>query len=417
MSAPDGLFAAKGQAQPVDQTSSAADIPTEPESDASNTTDADISPLPDLFGEPPKDEATEDPTRPDSNKVDGGEAEPPPAASLLTIVSQRSAARRRPGTPDTPDTPDTISPKAVTETDGDPPQDTDENDAAETGSHTINLPVPVQIQLPVATETPVADKSRWDRRKTALAACVAISIAGAVAILIAGPADEPADAAKDGPITTASRETLPTKVAVTATGSAPALASEIPNDAAANAPAIVPSTPKTIIDSVRIDEKGQAIMSGKAPPDAELIVLHNRQPLGTARANAGGVWTLSARVPTRTNRNKISVVPMRIDNSVMVTDLPAVPRPSRRPAIPSYYFAQIASLPSAADAGREAAKLAPRLTGIVSTEQISVRVATIENGRKVYRVAIGGFSTKAGATNVCEKVRATNTRCLVMRGF
>jgi hypothetical protein len=123
-------------------------------------------------------------------------------------------------------------------------------------------------------------------------------------------------------------------------------------------------------------------------------VLHNRQPLGTARSNAAGIWTFSARVPTRTNRNEISVVPMRIDNSVMVTDLPAGPRPGRRPSIPSYYFAQIASLPSAADAGREAAKLTAKLTGIIATHQISVRVATIENGRKVYRVAIGGSRQK-----------------------
>ncbi len=92
MSAHDNLFAAKGSAQPVNQTISADD----PAIDAQATTSADVSaektPLPDLFGEPANEETAGSSPDVDDDALDG---EPAPAASLLTIVSQRSAARRR----------------------------------------------------------------------------------------------------------------------------------------------------------------------------------------------------------------------------------------------------------------------------------------------------------------------------------
>ena len=426
MSAHDNLFAAKGSAQPVNQTISADD----PAIDAQATTSADVSaektPLPDLFGEPANEETAGSSPDVDDDALDG---EPAPAASLLTIVSQRSAARRRttgrvsldtqgastqrsgPPTPDIANDTDSgtgptviDTPGANTETDGSP---------------ATNLPVRVQVQLPmVIHDGPVLAKSGRDRRLAALAACVAISIAGAIAILIAGSGEESPTTAPSAAIPAVA---TPASVVDAPVGEPPAQIPVAPvigitGKTFATIQEIEPEPTRTTIQSVRINEKGQAIVSGLAPPEAALIVLHNRQPLGTAQSDAAGVWTFSARVPTRANRNEIYVVPMRIDNSVMVTDLPAIPRPSRRPAIPSFYFAQIASLPSAADAGREAAKLADRLNGIVARHRISVRVATIENGRKVYRVAIGGFSTKTGAADICNRVRARNARCLVMRG-
>lgn len=416
MSAPSGLFAAKGQAQPVDQTRGETDIPAEPATDESITADTEAGPLPDLFGEPANDENAETSPGTDENTAGDGDAEPAPAASLLTIVSQRSAARRRQATPDRPDM---TPPAAFTEiADKDLDTHPDVTAAEKTGPITTNLPVPVRIQLPMVTANAATDKSRWDRRMAAVAACVAIAVAGAVTILIAGSVDDTAATAqKETPSIAAMPAAAPVMAAPPDTVTDTARAGKVAADmTVTSASAVDPEPPKTTIGSVRIDAKGLATVSGQAPPEAELIVLHNRQPLGTARSDAAGLWTFSARVPTRTNRNEISVVPMRIDNSVMVTDLPAVPRPGRRPAIPSYYFAQIASLPSAADAGREAAKLADKLSGLVATHRISVRVATIENGRKVYRVAIGGFSTKAGAADICGRIRARNTRCLVMRG-
>lgn len=412
-SAPAGLFAAKGEAQPVDQTRNAKDVPTAPEIISPLAGASETAPLPDLFGEPANDETEAISSSSNATAEDTGTHEPPPAASLLTIVSQRSAARRRPGV--SHDTnPDAVSKVADDNAIEAPPETVP---AEKTAPKTANLPVPVQIQLPMTIESPVAGRSPWNRRIAALAACVAIAVAGAVTILIADTANHTtATTANELPSIAAGDAETTTTPEITRSA-ATALDQIASEKREPTFPAVVPVPPKTKIGSVRIDANSRAIVSGHAPPDAELIVLHNRQPLGTARSDAAGIWTFSARVPTRATRNEISVVPMQIDNSVMVTDIPAAPRPSRRPAIPTYYFAQIASLPSAADAGREAAKLGTKLADIVSAHRISVRVATIENGRKVYRVAIGGFSTKAGATSICGRIRARNSRCLVMRGY
>ena len=102
MSAHDGLFAAKGDAQPVDRASRVQDSPSEPAGGTSTEAETKQLPLTDLFGEPVHQETTEA-----SSVIDGNPAndEPPPAASLLTIVSQRSAARRRISSPEKPDMP------------------------------------------------------------------------------------------------------------------------------------------------------------------------------------------------------------------------------------------------------------------------------------------------------------------------
>ena len=100
-----------------------------------------------------------------------------------------------------------------------------------------------------------------------------------------------------------------------------------------------------------------------------------------------------------------------------------VPRPQRWPAVPPAatgaptrtYFAQIASLPSATDATQEARKLTAKLSGTVGADRISIRAGRIEQGRTVYRVAIEGFTTKAGAATACARILALNTPCLVMR--
>ena len=415
MSASDGLFAAKGQARPVDEARGDADDPAERNPVASGASDDETTPLPDLFGE-----AANDQTASSSGGIDddAGDPEPLPAASLLTIISQRSAAKRRHSVDGRSKSP---SPDSFTEDQSaeslsapdEPGAGTDSRTATTDSSpQSTNLPVPVPIQLPMVGDRPAPEKRKTVRRIVALAACLALSLAGAAAILIAGAEDDTMTTAKgEAPLppkaTTPDQARNPTIGAVSdkTVGTVGAL------------PIAIPEPQTNRIDSVRIETDGLAVISGQAPPQAELIVLHNRQPLGTARSNGAGTWSFSARVPTQTSRNEISIVPMRIDNSVVVTELPDVPRPGRRPAIPSYYFAQIASLPSAADAGREAGKLAGRLSGIVATHEISVRIATLADNRKVYRVAVGGFSTKAGAAEICDRIRARNTSCLVMRSF
>lgn len=413
MSAPDGLFATKGRAQPVDQARGNTDTLDEQGAGTSGNADPTGEPLPDLFGEPVLPEADVSPLGSDDET---GDTEPPPAASLLSIISQRSAARRRPqarpGSETTPpeaiieDTDDTM----VTATDAPAAEDihTDASDVDKPEPQASNLPVPVVVKLPVVTEIAATEERKPFPRVAALAACVALTVSAAVAVLIATPADKADIVVSDG---------MPSAPADRSSKAMPALpTADIAEKTIAPASTRIPEPSATKIDTVQIGVNGRAVVSGKAPPDAELIVLHNRQPLGTARSDTAGNWTFSARVPTRTSRNEISIVPLRIDNSVLVAGIPDVPRPGRRPSIPSYYFAQIASLPSAAEAGREAAKLGAKLSGIVASHQISVRVATLEHDRKVYRVSIGGFSTKARAVDICALIKARRTNCLVIKG-
>ena len=172
---------------------------------------------------------------------------------------------------------------------------------------------------------------------------------------------------------------------------------------------------------MRFENAGRIVVNGSAPPETEIIVLRDRRPLGTARSGPGGAWIFSATVPPQTQQHEISVVPLRIDTSVLVEQPSFVPRPRRRPPLPSSragsvsYFVQIASLPTAADAGREAGKLTSRLSSAFTANRISVRATTIEQGRKVYRVTIDGFATKENAITACGHIRALKTPCLVMQ--
>jgi len=383
LSADDDLFAVKGLAVPLDK-----ERPNPASPDALTQTPAgDTAPLPGIFMD---DDAPADP-------AGSGDVEPPPAASLLSIAAQESAARSRmimrgpsrpgPGIAAGPDLPaeDTH------------PDSAEQGDPSEPDQK-IYLPVAVSKNLPSVIAPPAARTVGRYAKPALIAASITLLAVGTIAILDGqtNPGGEIADA-----------------------GHAAALAT-IPAPIVAAAPA---SPQKSEIVSVRFERPGQAIVSGRAAPQTELIVLRNRQPLGTTRSNDTGDWTLSARVPTRTERHEISVVPMQIDTSLTVDQPSFVPRPQRRPALPPgatgvpirTYFAQIASLPSAADAAQEARKLTAKLAGTVAADRISVRAGRIEQGRTVYRVAIEGFTTKTGAATACARILAKNTPCLVMR--
>lgn len=399
LSAADGLFAAKGRAVPLDKTrpentaiDAASNIPAmEP--------DGGTAALPGIFADNP------DETAADGAAGGTGPGEPPPAASLLTIASQESAARaRRPAraVPEPETNTDAAVPAGEMEADA-----TDPNDAAPDAP--VYLPVPVTISLPSVIARPDGPKHLWYGN----AALLAASIAVLAAMLVAGtitlyPAETPTPSRSAGieRPQPAERDTVP---------------------AGTNAPDILPlaaTAPKprkAEIASVRFENAGRVVVKGSAPPETELIVLRNRRPLGAVRSGPGGAWTFSASVPLQTEQHEISVVTLRIDTSVLVDQPSFVPRPKRRPPLPSSgagsasYFVQIASLPTAADAGREAEKLMSRLSGAFAANRISVRATTIEQDRKVYRVAIGGFSTKESAIAACGHIRALKTPCLIMQ--
>lgn len=413
LSADDDLFAAKGRATPLEQTrpketreeTTAADAPTPPPI----SHDLGTAALPGFFAEGP-DDAT-----PDSDHwaEDGtAETEPPPAASLLSIAAQGSAARSRLGarTPSPPDN-DTGGENvqgdaAITEPGKTHDADPGANDELHANT-AVRLPVPIRINLP-SVIAPIAEPRPSQRKKAALlAACIAVIAAGSTVMFVTKP-EPPPDFKPTSERQLANADSVPDGAAEPA--------SETPTGPVETTTEI---HPKTEIASVRFGNAGRAVIHGRAAPGSELIVLRNRRPLGTVRADNSGQWTLTTRVPARIEQHEISVAPLQIDTTVTVDKPAFVPRPQRRPALPpptaASYFVQIASLPSAVEARREAEKLTSKLSGTVSADKISVRAATIEQGRTVYRVAINGFSTKAKAETACIRIRTRKAPCLVMR--
>jgi hypothetical protein len=405
LSADDDLFVTKGQATPLEQTrpeeTPANDgLPPSPISQ-----DFDTATLPGIFADTPD----EDPAEGDNKAEDGSAGtEPPPAASLLAIATQGSAARSRLRVRPPPQTGDgtangNVQGETETTKSGEP---LDANTSAEndTVMNTgVYLPVPVRINLP-SVIAPIADPKppRW--KKTAmLAGCVAVMAAGSIAIF-GTQSKSPPDAQAD--LQFASEGQLTNTASISDSPAEPAAAT-------AN------GRTTTEIDSVRFGNAGRVVVRGRATPGSELIVLRNRQPLGAARADDSGKWSFTTRVPMRIEQHEISVAPLQIDTTVTVDKPAFAPRPRRRPALPSptatSYFVQIASLPSAADAEREAAKLTSKLSGAIAADKISVRAATIEQGRTVYRVAIVGFTTKHSADTACVRIRIRKAPCLVMR--
>ena len=389
--AADGLFATKGMALPLDKMRPEGTAPGLP----ADQPDGETAILPGIFAEE-TGETTADLT---ATWTEPGE--PPPAASLLTIATQGSAARSpRRGHPALE--PETIA-EATAPADQPDLETTDPNDTAP--ETPVYLPVLMKTGLPSIIAAPDAAKPPWHRKAALLAASIAVLTVATIALY---PAETP----------TQPQSALTKALQPTESGTVP------PEIQTPDIPAVAVATPTpgiAEIQSVRFEDTGRVVVKGSAPPKTELIVLRNRRPLGAVRSGPDGAWTFSAIVPQRTERHEISVAPLRIDASVVVDRPPFIPRPRRRPALPSpgsgapSYFVQIASLPTAADAGREALKLTSRLSGTIAATRISVRATTIGPDRTVYRVAIGGYTTKESAVSACGLIRTLETPCLVMQ--
>ena len=389
------LFARKGRAAPL-----GAEVAAEPPAPRLPS-----PPLTDLFGDPVT--AADYDAAAEGTSGDGDE--PPPAASLLSILGQRSAAidtdgpqvRGQPA-PELP-APELPNPAA-------PEEDPEDATAAETDATAsvpaerapALLPVPVVAGLPVPVAAP-PEPSR-QRFPVATAAGIALALAGELLAVHLGRTTE------SGP--------TPPPAAIAAPDAA------VPASPATAAAETQPASGRieTEIEAVRIDASGKAEVHGRAAPGADLVVLHNGTPLGAVRADDAGAWQLEARVPLNETQHEFSVVPVQADSSIVVSGpapKPAsgseVPAPARKPLMTSRYSVQIASLPTAADARREAAKLTVKLSGLVGRERMEIRDATIDRGRTVFRVTVGGFAQRDAAEELCAKIRARNETCLVMQ--
>lgn len=66
---------------------------------------------------------------------------------------------------------------------------------------------------------------------------------------------------------------------------------------------IIPS-----FDLVRVEPDGSAVIAGRAAPHAELILLHNGEPIGKVKADWAGEWAFVTDKPLPADRHKITIL-------------------------------------------------------------------------------------------------------------
>jgi cell division septation protein DedD len=79
-----------------------------------------------------------------------------------------------------------------------------------------------------------------------------------------------------------------------------------------------------IVDFMRIDPDGKAVVAGRAAPGTELIVLDNGEPLGSITADIYGLWTFVSDNPLASGRHEIGLRVKRkgseVSDPVLVTE-------------------------------------------------------------------------------------------------
>jgi hypothetical protein len=115
---------------------------------------------------------------------------------------------------------------------------------------------------------------------------------------------------------------VPERTVGTAASSAPASAltpalspAVAPADVDADAGQAPEATPPSI-DVVRVEPDGAAVIAGRAAPGAELIVLDNGAPIGTATADAFGEWVFIPAAPLPVGAHEFGLVVKRVEGGV-----------------------------------------------------------------------------------------------------
>ncbi|MEM7221561.1 MAG: SPOR domain-containing protein [Pseudomonadota bacterium] len=248
------------------------------------------------------------------------------------------------------------------------------------------------------------------------------------------------------------------ELGVQQTAALPAEPASTPEPAVAPLPEPQPSVapPETVpsFDLVRIEPDGQAVLAGRAEPNAELIILDNGKPLGTVRADSVGEW---AFVPDRalpdgdhdfslvvnTPQGTITVpgqVPDKPEAKPEVAPLPdkpaakppvepdlAPPPPSAalQPPVPerkpnalagSGTFAiQLASVSSQSDAEAAWQRLRETYPALLDDVAPTIEPAEIENQGLRYRVRAGDFAKAEQAETLCRALRSQDQDCIVVQ--
>ena len=247
-------------------------------------------------------------------------------------------------------------------------------------------------------------------------------------------------------------EAAETALAPAATASA--ARSETPAQSSLAAPTVSQPDPSTeanrpSVDVVRIERDGAAVIAGRAAPGAELILLDNGSPIGTAQADSHGEWVFIPIDPLPSGAHDFGLVIKKIEGGASVPSLEkmpaakepaapgvrglnepgtvagaaaAMPIPPRKPdtgtkhgaTAPLPFAVQLASVKTRAGAEREWRALRDRYPEILSGLPRSFDGAKLAGGDTVVRLRTGAFVNRAAAAALCARLVAKNQNCLVV---
>jgi hypothetical protein len=239
------------------------------------------------------------------------------------------------------------------------------------------------------------------------------------------------------------------KARTAAAPEAPALAIPEQNVETAATPAKTsqPDTREPIqpaIDVARVGPDGTAVIAGRAAPGAELIVLDNGAPIGTAAADAFGEWVFIPATPLPRGAHEFGLVIKKVRGGASV---PApengrpeadraspgteqrsealAPLPARKPIAarrapprsrPSRDFAvQLAAVKTRAGAQREWRELQRRFPEVLAGMRPRLDEAKLGDGLSVVRLRTGAFAKRRDAAALCQRLETGRQGCLVVR--
>ncbi len=144
-----------------------------------------------------------------------------------------------------------------------------------------------------------------------IAALVAFSIAGGVFYVFEadrfGATHVAEEAAATGVENASSKDSAPSPDVA----QPQARPSDAPQEAAASESEADTAPEGTIIpsfDLVRVEPDGSAVIAGRAAPYADLILLHNGEPIGKVKADWAGEWAFVTDKPLPADRHRITIL-------------------------------------------------------------------------------------------------------------
>ncbi len=121
------------------------------------------------------------------------------------------------------------------------------------------------------------------------------------------------------------REPTAPQVVQSPSRSAPAERAAAPTDAPARrpgltAPAVVEQPTRPSFDVVRVNPRGDAVIAGRAQPDAEVTIREGKTEIGKVTADSRGEWVLVPKKPLASGSRELSLSARKDDGPVSESD-------------------------------------------------------------------------------------------------